>query len=142
VTSYDYPLFFYPFTLFPFRARRARTKDFWFSAVGRARLGLAPCRKWLGGRTARVLRGASWNNNEPRNLLSSNRNNNTPDNRNDNNGFRVVLVFESEGKWRHRKMGAMPGGRTVCPARAKRSPNPPGHAPEEPGKRRGAGRGL
>lgn len=39
----------------------------------------------------RVLRGASWNNNESRNLLSSNRNNNHPDNRNDNIGFRVVL---------------------------------------------------
>lgn len=40
---------------------------------------------------ARVLRGGSWNNNESRNLLSSNRNNNDPDNRNDNNGFRVVV---------------------------------------------------
>ena len=41
--------------------------------------------------TARVLRGASWNNNNPDNLLSSNRNNTTPDNRNNNLGFRVVL---------------------------------------------------
>jgi hypothetical protein len=38
-----------------------------------------------------VLRGGSWNNNDPRNLLSSNRNNNDPDNRNDNIGVRLVL---------------------------------------------------
>ena len=37
------------------------------------------------------MRGGSWNNNDPRNLLSSYRNNNLPDNRNENNGFRVVL---------------------------------------------------
>jgi hypothetical protein len=40
----------------------------------------------------RVLRGASWNNNERVNLRSSYRNNDDPRNRNDNNGFRVVLV--------------------------------------------------
>jgi Reverse transcriptase (RNA-dependent DNA polymerase) len=40
----------------------------------------APCR--------RVLRGNSWNNN-PQNLRSANRNRNTTDNRNNNNGFRV-----------------------------------------------------
>ncbi len=39
----------------------------------------------------RVLRGGSWNNN-PDNVRSANRNRNTPDNRNDNIGFRVVLV--------------------------------------------------
>jgi hypothetical protein len=43
-------------------------------------------------RTSRVLRGASWNNHDQDNLLSSNRNHNTPENRNNNNGFRVVLV--------------------------------------------------
>ena len=43
-------------------------------------------------KTARVLRGASWNNNDPDNLLSSNRNNNDPGNRNNNIGFRCVLV--------------------------------------------------
>lgn len=37
----------------------------------------------------RVLRGGSWNNN-PRNARSANRNNNTPDNRNNNIGFRVA----------------------------------------------------
>ena len=37
----------------------------------------------------RVIRGGSWNNN-PQNLRSANRNNNTPDNSNDNIGFRLV----------------------------------------------------
>jgi len=40
----------------------------------------------------RVLRGASWNNNTETNLRSSYRNNEDPRNRNDNNGFRCVLV--------------------------------------------------
>ncbi|MEO0348946.1 MAG: SUMF1/EgtB/PvdO family nonheme iron enzyme [Cyanobacteria bacterium P01_A01_bin.15] len=35
------------------------------------------------------LRGGSWNNN-PENCRSAIRNNNTPDDRNNNNGFRVV----------------------------------------------------
>ncbi|MBF0229447.1 MAG: SUMF1/EgtB/PvdO family nonheme iron enzyme [Desulfamplus sp.] len=38
----------------------------------------------------RVKRGGSWNN-SAENCRSANRNNNTPDNRNDNNGFRLVL---------------------------------------------------
>ncbi len=50
------------------------------------------------GKTRRVLRGASWNNNNPDNLLSSNRNNDNPENRNDNNGFRCVLVVGSSRK--------------------------------------------
>jgi hypothetical protein len=37
-----------------------------------------------------VLRGGSWNN-KSINLRSANRNNNDPDNRNDNIGFRCVL---------------------------------------------------
>ena len=45
----------------------------------------------------RVLRGGSWNNNNRDNLLSSYRNNNDPENRNDNNGFRVVCVAGSGG---------------------------------------------
>ncbi len=49
-------------------------------------------------KTSRVLRGASWNNNNADNLLSSNRNNNTPDNRNNNIGFRCVLVGMSSRK--------------------------------------------
>lgn len=36
-----------------------------------------------------MIRGGAWNN-KPRNVRSANRNNNTPDNRNDNNGFRLV----------------------------------------------------
>ncbi|QYX34249.1 SUMF1/EgtB/PvdO family nonheme iron enzyme [Sphaerospermopsis torques-reginae ITEP-024] len=36
-----------------------------------------------------MLRGGSWNNN-PQNCRSANRNRNTPDNRNNNVGFRVV----------------------------------------------------
>ena len=38
----------------------------------------------------RVNRGGSWNNNA-RNCRSANRNNNDPDNRNNNLGFRVAL---------------------------------------------------
>jgi len=47
-----------------------------------------------GQSTQRVLRGGSWNN-KPRNLRSANRNNNTPDNRNNNNGFRLA-----QAQWR------------------------------------------
>jgi len=36
-----------------------------------------------------VIRGGSWNN-EPANLRSANRNRNTPDNRNNNLGFRLA----------------------------------------------------
>ncbi|MCX5640481.1 MAG: SUMF1/EgtB/PvdO family nonheme iron enzyme [Planctomycetota bacterium] len=39
--------------------------------------------------TNRVLRGGSWNNNT-NNVRSSYRNNNTPDNTNNNIGFRVA----------------------------------------------------
>ncbi|MCX5645977.1 MAG: SUMF1/EgtB/PvdO family nonheme iron enzyme [Phycisphaerae bacterium] len=41
--------------------------------------------------SGRVLRGGAWNNN-PRNCRSAYRNNNDPDERNDNIGFRVVSV--------------------------------------------------
>ncbi len=40
--------------------------------------------------SARVLRGGSWNNNQD-NARSEYRNNNQPDNRNNNSGFRVVV---------------------------------------------------
>jgi len=59
-------------------------------------------------RTSRVLRGASWNNNDPDNLLSSNRDNNTPGNRNNNIGFRCVLVSGSSRK--AEPLGEMRGG--------------------------------
>ncbi|MCP4264742.1 MAG: SUMF1/EgtB/PvdO family nonheme iron enzyme [Candidatus Brocadiaceae bacterium] len=39
----------------------------------------------------RVLRGGSWNNNG-QNCRSANRNSNSPDNRNNNIGFRLVFV--------------------------------------------------
>jgi hypothetical protein len=39
----------------------------------------------------RVVRGGSWNNNG-RNVRSANRNRNTPDNRNNNLGFRLALA--------------------------------------------------
>ena len=42
------------------------------------------------GAPLRVLRGGSWNNNA-NNCRSANRNRNTPDNRNNNIGFRVVV---------------------------------------------------
>ena len=42
--------------------------------------------------SSRVLRGASWNNNNRDNLRVENRNTNDPSNRNNNNGFRVLLV--------------------------------------------------
>src|SRR5207245_9754847 len=54
---------------------------------------------------ATVLRGGSWNNN-PINLRTTNRNNNTPDNRNNNIGFRCASESPN--------LGAMPslhGGR-------------------------------
>ncbi len=38
----------------------------------------------------RVLRGGSWNN-AATNCRVANRNNNSPENRNNNNGFRVLL---------------------------------------------------
>ena len=45
----------------------------------------------------RVNRGGSWNNNL-QNCRSANRNNNTPDNRNSNLGFRLVLSLQLTGK--------------------------------------------
>ena len=45
----------------------------------------------------RVLRGGSWNNNA-QNCRSAYRNNNTPDNRNNNVGFRLVFVPQLKRK--------------------------------------------
>jgi hypothetical protein len=39
----------------------------------------------------RVIRGGSWNN-DAENCRTANRNNDHPDNRNNNNGFRLVFV--------------------------------------------------
>jgi len=97
-------------------------------------------------KTSRVLRGGSWNNNDPRNLLASYRNDNTPDNRDNNNGFRVVLVVVGSvrkvlpprgGAQDRRDAGWVPPARPVPRSHL----NPSAHAPEKPGKRRGAGRG-
>ena len=66
-------------------ARAERPKKFQLSA----RLVLDW--KWW-PRPTRSLRGGSWINNDPRNLLSSYRNNNDAGNRNNNYGFRLVLV--------------------------------------------------
>ena len=41
------------------------------------------------------MRGGSWNNNT-RNVRAANRNRNTPDNRNNNQGFRCRLPLSSE----------------------------------------------
>jgi len=89
----------------------------------------------------RVLRGGSWFSGVSEHALSSSRGHGAPTRRSDDLGFRVVLVGASAPRWRHRKMGAMPDGGALCLARAKRSPTRPPHAPEQPGKRRGAGRG-
>ena len=48
-------------------------------------------KRWAG--PTRVLRGGSWNNDHPTNLSGSYRNHNTPDNRDNNIGFRVVLAL-------------------------------------------------
>jgi hypothetical protein len=69
-----------------------------------------------------VLRGGSWNNNDRGNLLSSNRNHNTPGNRNNNNGFRVVVVPGSAPK-PAATLGVAPGGAS-SPVRAKKQTNP------------------
>ena len=53
-------------------------------------------------------RGGSWNN-SAENCRSANRNNNTPDNRNDNIGFRLALSPV------HQRM-LMPNGRNPAPA--------------------------
>jgi len=46
---------------------------------------------------SRVVRGGSFNNNNPENLRSTNRNNNAPGNRNNNNGFRFSsTVLQTE----------------------------------------------
>ena len=46
--------------------------------------------------TSRVLRGGSWNNDNPDNFRCANRNNNHPDNRNHNNGFRLARTVECQ----------------------------------------------
>ncbi|MBL0355120.1 MAG: SUMF1/EgtB/PvdO family nonheme iron enzyme [Dechloromonas sp.] len=69
---------------------------------------------------SRVLRGGAWNNN-PRNCRAANRNDNNPDNRNNNIGFRVcrgahIVINPGERRrpfWRCRKCRPT----TVCRTR-------------------------
>ena len=88
-----------------------------------------------------MLRGGSWNNNNPRNLLSSYRNNDNPGNRNNNIGFRVVLSGGGSGS------KVLYGRRDVAreisssATGAKKPPNRCHQAPVGPGKRRGGRRG-
>ncbi|MEN8167002.1 MAG: SUMF1/EgtB/PvdO family nonheme iron enzyme [Pseudomonadota bacterium] len=80
-----------------------------------------------GSKHRRVLRGGSFNNN-PRNVRCAYRNNNDPDNRNNNIGFRVVVstLFCSSGMaWRRndafgtRRMAEpVPGRVPLNPGRA------------------------
>ncbi|MDZ7291511.1 MAG: SUMF1/EgtB/PvdO family nonheme iron enzyme [candidate division KSB1 bacterium] len=44
------------------------------------------------------MRGGAWNNN-PHNVACAHRNNNKPDNRNNNIGFRVAKTLEASCKW-------------------------------------------
>ena len=62
--------------------------SFWHGLAREFRLGARGA--WRQESASRVLRGGSWNNNDRDNVLSSNRNNNDPDNRNENLGFRAV----------------------------------------------------
>ena len=85
----------------------------------------------------RVLRGGSWNNN-PRNLRVSNRNRNTPDNRNDNNGFRCAreagLVAVSPRQAGAPAITVAGGGRLPRPGRAPGAgPSPAPNISSPPG---------
>ncbi|MCK6484021.1 MAG: hypothetical protein L6R00_07800 [Phycisphaerae bacterium] len=64
------------------------------------------------------MRGGSWNN-QPRNCRSANRNRNTPDNRNNNNGFRVVVDSSGSLRWVRGRNAGGHGRRQ----RAHESPN-------------------
>ncbi|MBI5527566.1 MAG: SUMF1/EgtB/PvdO family nonheme iron enzyme [Deltaproteobacteria bacterium] len=88
--------------------------------------------RWARGRTYRVLRGGSWNNNNTQNLRASNRNNNNPTNRNNNNGFRCSRDDPVPGRssgadragsepgpsWPHARAGVVPGRRVFTPVAA------------------------
>ncbi len=54
-----------------------------------------------------MIRGGSWNNN-PANLRSANRNNNTPSNRNNNIGFRVLAARRVAGRPRDEQERVQP----------------------------------
>ena len=106
--------------------------------------GWSPPESGGSGRGARVLRGASWNNDNEDNLRSSNRNNDQPTNRNHNVGFRVVVGAASARKVSNgingeEPVGEGPGGRVPSG-----SPNPAQRAPhgEKTRRRAVAGRAV
>ncbi len=68
------------------RLRHALFRGGWFD----------PLREPDGPPDRRVLRGGSWNN-KPENARPANRNRNTPENRNDNNGFRPASTLPIAG---------------------------------------------
>ena len=68
------------------------TRRAWFGTIEQRVLGNETLgRTGTSGGSSRALRGASWNNNNENNLRVENRNHNDPSNRNNNNGFRVLL---------------------------------------------------
>jgi len=129
--------FFYPLssvTLYPLFPARSAAEKFSLSAEPpRA----ADAGRGTAGGGARVLRGASWINNDPDNMVASNRNDNEADNHNQNVGFRVVCAGGSAG--RCSETGEVPGGEQPCPASAKKLPNLLLPALEKPGKIRSGG---
>ncbi|MDZ4762814.1 MAG: hypothetical protein SGJ21_17275 [Alphaproteobacteria bacterium] len=69
-----------------------------------------------------MIRGGSWNNN-PQNLRSAQRNRNTPDNRNNNLGFRVASTLISPEPHRPARCGRARGGpEPVLKSRAGQPP--------------------
>lgn len=72
------------------RLRQPLFRGGWFDVQNR------PPREPDGPPDGRGLRGGSWNNNA-RNTRAANRNNNTPDNRNQNNGFRLASTPSRAG---------------------------------------------
>ena len=93
--------------------------------------GADTCGKSRPARHHRVLRGGSWNNHTEINLRSAYRNNDHPTNRNDNNGFRCVLVV-SGGKalQGHMQPRCRAGDRPARPE-ARKEPKPGGSPPEK-----------
>ena len=96
------------------------------------------CEELKKGRALRVLRGGSWNNN-PNNLRASYRNRNTPDNRNNNNGFRPVRTLHQARSARCESRGRV-GESPVLPPRAPKSFGVPNSEREAAAGRRKAER--
>jgi len=100
------------------------------------------CEDWYSGdREYRVLRGGSWSSLSETYLRSSYRNNDHPTNRNDNNGFRVVVevggkatpsLFRRKSPMDRPDPGWAP--RPVPAEPQKKMPNPPSRPPERNGR--------